>query len=96
MAIGCNKTNGECHIAASSLDGKLPLTRIEFEIMAWVSTVSSLDIPTTEITEETIARVRKQVASIDANALSVDELKQFFEFSRRLLTSKILVRNLNK
>lgn len=70
------------------------MARIEFEIMAWVSTVSSLDIPTKEITEETIARVRKQVASIDVNTLSVDELKQFFEFSRRLLTSKILVRNL--
>lgn len=60
--------------------------------MAWVS-ASRLDIPTTEINEETIERMRKQVVSIDVNKLSVDELREFFEFSRRLLTSQILVRN---
>lgn len=58
--------------------------------MAWLSTS---DISTTEINEKTIERMRKQVISIDVNELSVDELKQYFEFSRRLLTSDILVRN---
>lgn len=58
--------------------------------------MSALDIPTTKINEETIERLRKQVVSIDVNELSVDELKQFFEFSRRLLTSNILVRKINK
>lgn len=60
--------------------------------MAWVST-SRLDIPIAEINEETIERMRKQVISLDVNKLSEDELKQFFEFSRRLLNSEILVRN---